>query len=58
MIDAGTAAPDFTLPDQDGNDVSLSDLNGRTVVLFFYPKADTPGRENSTALPRCGPGRV
>jgi peroxiredoxin Q/BCP len=43
MIDASTAAPDFTLPDQDGNDVSLSDLNGRTVVLFFYPKADTPG---------------
>ena len=43
MIDAGTAAPDFTLPDQDGNDVSLSDLKGKAVVLFFYPKADTPG---------------
>ncbi len=43
MIDAGTAAPDFTLPDQDGNDVSLSDLNGRAVVLCFNPKADTPG---------------
>jgi len=34
---------DFTLPDQDGNPVSLSDYKGKTVVLFFYPKADTPG---------------
>jgi peroxiredoxin Q/BCP len=43
MIEPGTKAPDFTLPDQDGNDVTLSDLSGRTVVLYFYPKADTPG---------------
>jgi len=43
MIEPGTKAPDFTLPDQDGNEVSLSDLAGRTVVLYFYPKADTPG---------------
>jgi thioredoxin-dependent peroxiredoxin len=43
MIETGTKAPDFTLPDQDGNDVSLSDYAGRTVVLYFYPKADTPG---------------
>ena len=43
MIEAGTTAPDFTLPDQDGNEVSLSDLRGQTVVLYFYPKADTPG---------------
>jgi peroxiredoxin Q/BCP len=43
MIEQGTSAPDFTLPDQDGNDVSLSDFRGRTVVLYFYPKADTPG---------------
>jgi thioredoxin-dependent peroxiredoxin len=43
MIEQGTSAPDFTLPDQDGNDVSLSDLRGQTVVLYFYPKADTPG---------------
>ena len=43
MIEQGTQAPDFTLPDQDGNDVSLSDFAGRTVVLYFYPKADTPG---------------
>ena len=43
MIEPGEKAPDFTLPDQDGNDVSLSDYAGRTVVLYFYPKADTPG---------------
>ena len=43
MIEEGTQAPDFTLRDQDGNDVTLSDLRGRTVVLYFYPKADTPG---------------
>jgi peroxiredoxin Q/BCP len=39
----GDLAPDFTLPDQHGDPVSLSDLRGRTVVLYFYPKADTPG---------------
>src|SRR6202158_5248216 len=39
----GDKAPDFTMPDQDGNPVSLSDLRGKTVVLYFYPKADTPG---------------
>jgi peroxiredoxin Q/BCP len=43
MIERGEKAPDFTLPDQDGNDVSLSDYAGKTVVLYFYPKADTPG---------------
>jgi peroxiredoxin Q/BCP len=43
MIEEGAQAPDFTLPDQDGNDVTLSDLRGQTVVLYFYPKADTPG---------------
>ena len=43
MIEQGATAPGFTLPDQDGNDVSLSDFSGRTVVLYFYPKADTPG---------------
>jgi peroxiredoxin Q/BCP len=43
MIETGEQAPDFTLPDQDGNPVSLSDLRGRRVVLYFYPKADTPG---------------
>jgi peroxiredoxin Q/BCP len=43
MIEQGTPAPDFTLPDQDGQDVTLSSLRDRTVVLYFYPKADTPG---------------
>jgi peroxiredoxin Q/BCP len=43
MIETGTTAPDFTLPDQDGNEVSLSEFRGQTVVLYFYPKADTPG---------------
>jgi thioredoxin-dependent peroxiredoxin len=43
MIEEGTTAPDFTLPDQEGDDVSLADFRGRPVVLYFYPKADTPG---------------
>jgi peroxiredoxin Q/BCP len=43
MIETGAQAPDFTLPDQDGNPVTLSELSGRNVVLYFYPKADTPG---------------
>jgi peroxiredoxin Q/BCP len=42
-LNPGDTAPDFTLPDQDGNSVSLSGLRGKTVVLYFYPKADTPG---------------
>ncbi len=43
MLEPGTQAPDFTLPDQDGNPVSLSAFRGQTVVVYFYPKADTPG---------------
>jgi peroxiredoxin Q/BCP len=43
MIETGAKAPEFTLPDQDGNPVSLGDFAGKTVVLYFYPKADTPG---------------
>jgi peroxiredoxin Q/BCP len=43
MIDAGGPAPDFTLDDQNGNPVALSDLRGRWVLVYFYPKADTPG---------------
>ncbi len=43
MIEPGTPAPDFELPDQDGNPVRLSDMRGKRVVLYFYPKADTPG---------------
>jgi thioredoxin-dependent peroxiredoxin len=43
VIEAGQPAPTFTLPDQDGRPVSLEDLRGRPVVLYFYPKDDTPG---------------
>jgi thioredoxin-dependent peroxiredoxin len=43
LIETGAAAPDFTLPDQEGNDVTLSELRGSSVVLYFYPRADTPG---------------
>jgi thioredoxin-dependent peroxiredoxin len=41
MIEQGQDAPEFTLPDQDGKPVSLDDYRGQTVVLYFYPKADT-----------------
>jgi peroxiredoxin Q/BCP len=43
VISEGDTAPDFELPNQDGEPVRLSDLRGRSVVLYFYPKADTPG---------------
>ncbi len=43
MIEQGQQAPDFELPDQDGRPVSLASLRGRRVVVYFYPKADTPG---------------
>ena len=43
MLETGVKAPDFTLPDKDGNPVSLSDFLGRKVVLYFYPKDNTPG---------------
>ncbi len=43
MLEQGDAAPGFTLPDQDGDQVSLADLRGRPVVLYFYPRASTPG---------------
>ena len=43
MIEPGDKAPDFTLPDQDGREVKLSDFHGTPVVVYFYPKADTPG---------------
>jgi thioredoxin-dependent peroxiredoxin len=43
VINRGQPAPDFTLPDQGGNPVTLSDFRGKNVVLYFYPKADTPG---------------
>jgi peroxiredoxin Q/BCP len=43
MIEPGDQAPDFELPGQDGRTVKLSDLRGSPVVVYFYPKADTPG---------------
>jgi len=43
MIEPGQEAPDFTLPDQDGEPVTLSSLRGGPVVVYFYPKASTPG---------------
>ncbi len=43
MLATGDAAPDFTLPDQNGEATTLSALRGRSVVLYFYPKASTPG---------------
>ncbi len=43
MLSEGDKAPSFTLPDQNGEKVKLSDLRGETVVLYFYPRADTPG---------------
>jgi len=43
MIEEGKKAPAFTLPSSEGGEVSLKDLKGKTVVLYFYPKDDTPG---------------
>ena len=43
MLEAGMKAPAFTLPDKEGNLVSLSDFAGKRVVLYFYPKDNTPG---------------
>ena len=43
MLEIGTKAPDFTLPDQNGNIHSLSEYRGKKVILYFYPKDNTPG---------------
>ncbi len=43
MLKEGDKAPDFSSKDQDGNTVSLADFKGKRVVLWFYPKDDTPG---------------
>jgi peroxiredoxin Q/BCP len=61
-LSPGDPAPDFTLPDADGNPVSLGDFRGRKVVVYFYPAAMTPGctrqacdfRDNDAALQRAG----
>jgi len=43
MLNVGDKAPDFSLPSDSGSNVSLGDFSGKTVVLYFFPKADTPG---------------
>jgi len=61
-LEAGNTAPSFTLPDQDGKDVSLSDFAGKKVILYFYPAASTPGctkqacdfRDNFGSLEKSG----
>ncbi len=62
MIEPGEAAPDFELPDQDDRAVKLADFRGKPVVVYFYPKADTPGcttqacgvRDNQAAYAKAG----
>lgn len=49
MIEQGQEAPDFELPNQDGELVKLSGLRGGPVVVYFYPKADTPGTKTNVA---------
>ena len=43
MLEVGTVAPDFTLPDKEGNPVTLSQFRGKRVVVYFYPRDNTPG---------------
>src|SRR5689334_6079096 len=62
VMDLSEKVPDFTLPDQNGEPVKLSDFKGKPVVLFFYPRANTPGctveacgfRDNYGNLTRAG----
>lgn len=49
MLEAGMKAPDFTLSDKDGRQISLSDFLGKRVVLYFYPKDNTPGCSRQAA---------
>ncbi len=61
-VKVGDTAPDFTLPDQDGNEISLSDFKGYWTLVYFYPRDDTPGctkealafRDNFARLKRAG----
>jgi peroxiredoxin Q/BCP len=43
MLEVGNAAPSFSLPNQDGDTVSLSDFGGKNIIFWFYPRASTPG---------------
>ena len=43
MLEIGNKAPDFSVSDQNGDDVNLKDLSGKWIVIYFYPKDDTPG---------------
>jgi peroxiredoxin Q/BCP len=43
MLDVGAKAPSFTLPDGDGTEISLDNFRGKKIVLWFFPKANTPG---------------
>ena len=43
MLETGMKAPDFTLQDKDGNNIALSDFAGKKVIVYFYPKDNTPG---------------
>src|SRR5277367_6198014 len=62
QLKVGDPAPSFKAPDQSGKTISLSDFTGKTVVLYFYPKADTPGctkeacsfRDNYSAIKKTG----
>lgn len=62
LLEAGSPAPNFTLPDKDGNQVSLADYRGQKVILYFYPAASTPGcttqacdlRDNMASLEAAG----
>jgi peroxiredoxin Q/BCP len=58
MLKAGDKAPAFTLLDQDGNTVKLSDFKGRKVLVYFYPKADTPGCTQQSCNLRDVSGQV
>ncbi len=61
-LKAGDKVPNFSVKDQDGNTISLTDYNGKKLVVFFYPKADTPGctaeacnlRDNYNSLQNAG----
>ncbi len=58
MLASGSKAPAFTLQDQDGHSVRLSSFTGRRVLVYFYPKADTPGCTQQSCLLRDIVGRI